>query len=714
MSCSFTARMACVFVFSVGLFFHTACTHDYTRWMPDTGYFKELSHADLSSVGRYVKKSENSDEEKEYQEKSSEERFELFMQNSILPQAQVAMKEEESPVEGLKEVYWNRLLKEKRFSEVFDAFKICGLPSNPGLLSQSEAEIQAKKNYVKLMAMYGHEFKEIDSVKKDRHHSKHIGLALSGGGIRSASFAIGVLQGLHEAGLLDEIGYLSTVSGGGYAGSWYMLHNDVPDLLDRKSRHFQHVVQNGYYLVSAHASKALMELASYIGCHSVLVPFHWIINGIFDLDRNMPCFDELYRLGIERAYQCEVPFASTKMFRNKNYCRGPKGNRVKMCDLKPSELRKRKLVHGPEPGERPFWIINMHLVLSDDRTTNRNRSGDAFELTPLRAGADSVGYVEVPAADHSSWDGSAEWMLPCNGVAVSGAAMDSGSLKTGAVGNVFIDSFNLNLGRFVDSWDDYWMEHDGESSFSWHSVLYHLTSPFFIYGIPSPWKDWHELTKEAKRFYLTDGGHFDNTGIYSLVRRGCRLIIFSDATHDPLTSHWNDLNEVSRASTFESLREVEYKLLSDFGTEMEIEWDLFDPLGARSRNSGKQTKLPTILRARIRNLPIHTKGEMRKTCKCRPGEDCPKCEDVVTILCIKAAYKIDEDNKSINTFLDGEKQDSPQFPHETTMNQFYTEQQILSYSTLGRETVLGNYDELDMEFKRIKDIYSASRKDGQP
>ena len=46
------------------------------------------------------------------------------------------------------------------------------------------------------------------------------GLAFSGGGIRSASFAIGVLQGLASLKLFNWFDYLSTVSGGGYAGGW--------------------------------------------------------------------------------------------------------------------------------------------------------------------------------------------------------------------------------------------------------------------------------------------------------------------------------------------------------------------------------------------------------------------------------------------------------------------------------------------------------------
>jgi len=46
------------------------------------------------------------------------------------------------------------------------------------------------------------------------------GLAISGGGIRSATFALGVLQSLARLGRLRHVDYLSTVSGGGYIGSF--------------------------------------------------------------------------------------------------------------------------------------------------------------------------------------------------------------------------------------------------------------------------------------------------------------------------------------------------------------------------------------------------------------------------------------------------------------------------------------------------------------
>ena len=45
------------------------------------------------------------------------------------------------------------------------------------------------------------------------------GIAFSGGGIRSATFCLGVVEAAANAGLLKRADYLSTVSGGGYIGS---------------------------------------------------------------------------------------------------------------------------------------------------------------------------------------------------------------------------------------------------------------------------------------------------------------------------------------------------------------------------------------------------------------------------------------------------------------------------------------------------------------
>ncbi len=57
-----------------------------------------------------------------------------------------------------------------------------------------------------------------DPPYRDEH--SYLGLSISGGGIRSATFSLGIIQKLAECRILKHIDYLSTVSGGGYIGAW--------------------------------------------------------------------------------------------------------------------------------------------------------------------------------------------------------------------------------------------------------------------------------------------------------------------------------------------------------------------------------------------------------------------------------------------------------------------------------------------------------------
>jgi hypothetical protein len=88
-------------------------------------------------------------------------------------------------------------------------------PSDARMINDAEhAAIKARRKY------YG--------INGDRTHA--IGLAISGGGIRSATFSLGVLVALARRNLLPEFDYLSTVSGGGYLGSFLTtyLNSDSP------------------------------------------------------------------------------------------------------------------------------------------------------------------------------------------------------------------------------------------------------------------------------------------------------------------------------------------------------------------------------------------------------------------------------------------------------------------------------------------------------
>jgi hypothetical protein len=67
--------------------------------------------------------------------------------------------------------------------------------------------------------------------------AEYVGLALSGGGIRSATINLGVLQALSELSILPRVDYLSTVSGGGYIGSALSSLLSIKQNIEDASRH---------------------------------------------------------------------------------------------------------------------------------------------------------------------------------------------------------------------------------------------------------------------------------------------------------------------------------------------------------------------------------------------------------------------------------------------------------------------------------------------
>ena len=93
----------------------------------------------------------------------------------------------------------------KSLSDVLEE-ELDGKISPNSSVELSEAQQQARLKEI---------YKRIHSLE-----TKRSALCLSGGGIRSASFGLGVLQALARADVLEKFDYLSTVSGGGYIGGW--------------------------------------------------------------------------------------------------------------------------------------------------------------------------------------------------------------------------------------------------------------------------------------------------------------------------------------------------------------------------------------------------------------------------------------------------------------------------------------------------------------
>ena len=98
------------------------------------------------------------------------------------------------------------------------------------------------------------------------------GITCSGGGIRSASFCLGVLQGLQSKQTLEHMDYLSTVSGGGYIGTTLTIgmssHGEFPfgrlDQENRETPEVRHLRDNSRYLVQNGLPSVITAVAIYL------------------------------------------------------------------------------------------------------------------------------------------------------------------------------------------------------------------------------------------------------------------------------------------------------------------------------------------------------------------------------------------------------------------------------------------------------------------
>jgi hypothetical protein len=93
-------------------------------------------------------------------------------------------------------------------------------PLNPERVGIGEAVVAELKDILRRRGGTGEPVLKPDQWIQHCHDQELFGISISGGGIRSATFALGVLQGLEEKELLSKADYLSTVSGGGYIGAW--------------------------------------------------------------------------------------------------------------------------------------------------------------------------------------------------------------------------------------------------------------------------------------------------------------------------------------------------------------------------------------------------------------------------------------------------------------------------------------------------------------
>lgn len=171
------------------------------------------------------------------------------------------------------------------------------------------------------------------------------------------------------------------------------------------------------------------------------------------------------------------------------------------------------------------------------------------------------------------------------------------------------------------------------------------TSPGPRFGLLALLQELLGLSNEERNYvYLSDGGHFDNLGLYELVRRRCKLIVAVDATADPDRG-------------FDSLAQSLRMCRVDLGVE--ITFTQLDALGINEQGRSARGFVDGI---------IHYHGAD------------PASPDNGRIVLIKPTMTGDPDEPAD---LRHYARRNPPFPHQGTADQFFGESQFESYRRLG-------------------------------
>jgi hypothetical protein len=154
------------------------------------------------------------------------------------------------------------------------------------------------------------------------------------------------------------------------------------------------------------------------------------------------------------------------------------------------------------------------------------------------------------------------------------------------------------------------------------------------------------LTSESAQWiYLSDGGHFENLGLYEMVRRRCRVIVVSDAGCDP---------DYAFADLGNALR----KIWIDLGVRIDLTGlDLLKKRCAERPTPANDAPYWAVGRIRYPEAEAEAEG---------------------LLLYLKAGLHGTEPVDILSYALA-----HAEFPHETTANQFFTESQFESYRALG-------------------------------
>jgi predicted acylesterase/phospholipase RssA len=360
-------------------------------------------------------------------------------------------------------------------------------------------------------------------------------------------------------------------------------------------------------------------------------------------------FSGLARLYRDRLMEAFLP--NLDSVANNRWKLAETANVQKMADLKGRLKKDQSLVQAdPAHCPRPLHIVNCNAVLMDScNDLFRNRGGDSFFISPLWSGSNATGWCPTPRLG----DGA---MTLATAMSISGAAANPNAAPNGlgVTRNRFVSFlmslFSIRLG--------YWMANPALNiTEKKPSNRPNLWFPGFRQGLLGS-----GLSEAANFIELTDGGHFDNTALYELIRRRTKLIIVAQAGADPEFA-MEDL-----ANAIEKVR-VDFSVFIEFNDETLS----LDALRATGEKRFEQCKRGWAI-GRIR-YPLGTPAS-------------PEYEDgyLIYLQAVPAA--------TLSADLASYWRRHAEFPNDTTADQFFTEQNVEAYRELGYAIASSFYRDL--------------------
>jgi hypothetical protein len=297
---------------------------------------------------------------------------------------------------------------------------------------------------------------------------------------------------------------------------------------------------------------------------------------------------------------------------------------------------------------KPYHLINTNIILSRSKIKKfKERGGDSFVLAPLHCGSTATGYVKTQDFIKDHKDDKIGLTL-ATAMATSGAAVNphTGVGGVGPTRDLFVSFmmtiFNLRLGFWATN------PRIGSPRTKPNYIRPGLGSLLGLFG----------HTEKSQYIELSDGGHFENLGIYELVRRRVDTIIVSDAGQD-------------KDYVFGDLSNAIERVRADFGVSIRFqpEDEKFGKLLPGSHEGEGETF--------ANKFKLAQKGYLSGTIEYPPDRGTVKSK-LGKIYFIKSTLLPD-----LPADVYGYRARHADFPDQSTGDQFFDENQFEAYRELG-------------------------------